>query len=95
MPFRQFSYFNASLGWEFTNFFSAEVGYQMYRSSVLTGESQIGNPFYDPYQDMRIYAGIDIKLDKLYDAARGIKDKDDNHAIVHVRNERKPEPSSL
>jgi hypothetical protein len=95
VPFRQFSYFNAALGWEFTNFFSAEVGYQMYRSSVLTGESQIGNPFYDPYQDMRIYAGIDIKLDKLYDAARGIKDKDENHGIVHVRNERKPEPSSL
>jgi len=87
VPFRQLSYFNASLGWDFTSYFTAEVGYQMYRS-ILTGESQIGNPFFDQYQDWRIYAGWTFHLDKLYDAARGVKEPE--KGVVHVHNDRKP-----
>jgi hypothetical protein len=92
VPFRQLSYFNASLGWDFNSFFTAEVGYQMYRS-ILTGESTIGNPIWDPNQDMRIYAGATVKLDKLYDTLRGVKEPE--KGVVHVQNERKPNPEAL
>lgn len=90
--FRQLSYFSAEVSWDFTSFFTAALGYQMFRS-ILTGESTIGNPIWDPNQDMRIYAGATIKLDKLYDTLRGVKEPE--KGVVHVQNERKPNPEAL
>ncbi len=84
--FRQSSYFNASLDYEVNGWLTAEIGYQMYRT-ILTGESTIGNPFWDPYQDMRVYLGVNIALDSLYEAVQGKKDEE---GILRTKNERRP-----
>ncbi len=84
--FRQSSYFNAALDYEVNDWFTAEIGYQMYRT-ILTGESTIGNPFWDPYQDMRVYLGVNIALDSLYEAIQGKKDEE---GILRTKNERRP-----
>lgn len=84
--FRQDTYFNVFLDYNVNSWFTGEIGYQMSRASVLTGNSTIGNPFYDPYQDMRVYVGFNIGLDKLYEAVRGKKDE---AGILRVKNDRK------
>lgn len=84
--FRQSSYFNAALDYEVNGWLTAEIGYQMYRT-ILTGESTIGNPFFDPYQDMRVYLGVNIALDSLYEALQGKKDEE---GILRTKNERRP-----
>jgi len=85
--FRQDTYFNVFLDYNVNSWFTGEIGYQMSRASVLTGDSTIGNPFYDPYQDMRVYLGFNIGLDKLYEAVRG---QNGEAGILRVKNERKP-----
>jgi hypothetical protein len=93
VPFRQLSYFDAEIGWDFTSYFTASLGYQMYRS-MLTGESTYGNPFWDPYQDQRLYAAVTFHLDKLYDALRGVKDKETHVDVRRVtQNGGGPTPS--
>ena len=85
--FRQDTYFNVFLDYNVNSWFTGEIGYQMSRASILTGQSTIGNPFYDPYQDMRVYLGFNIGLDKLYEAVRGVNGE---AGILRVKNERKP-----
>jgi hypothetical protein len=84
--FRQSSYFGASLDYEVNGWFTAEIGYQMFRT-ILNGSSNIGNPFWDPNQDMRVYLGFNIALDALYEAALGKKDEE---GVIRVHNDRKP-----
>jgi hypothetical protein len=84
--FRQTSYFNIFLDYNATDWFTAEVGYQIFRT-ILDGESQIGNPFWDPYQDMRVYLGFNIGLDALYEALQGKKEE---AGILRTKSERRP-----
>ncbi len=84
--FRQTSYFNIFLDYNATDWFTAEVGYQIFRT-ILDGESQIGNPFWDPYQDMRVYLGFNIGLDALYQALQGKKEE---AGILRTKSERRP-----
>ena len=84
--FRQTSYFNIFLDYNATDWFTAEVGYQIFRT-ILDGESHIGNPFWDPYQDMRVYLGFNIGLDALYEALQGKKEE---AGILRTKSERRP-----
>ncbi len=84
--FRQSAYFNVGLDWDFNGWLTGELGYQMYRT-ILTGESTIGNPFFDPYQDMRVYLGVNIALDSLYEAIQG---KKEDEGILRTKNEHRP-----
>jgi hypothetical protein len=85
--FRQDTYFNVFLDYNVNSWFTGEVGYQMSRASILTGNSTIGNPFYDPYQDMRVYLGFNIGLDKLYEAVKGVNGQ---AGVLRVKNDRRP-----
>lgn len=87
VPFRQYTYFNIFLDYNFTDWFTGEIGYQMVRNTVLTGESTIGNPIFDPYQDMRVYFGFNIGLDALYEALQGKKEE---AGILRTKSERRP-----
>lgn len=84
--FRQSSYFNFGLDWDFNGWLTGELGYQMYRT-ILTGESTIGNPFWDPYQDMRVYLGVNVALDALYEAILG---KKEDEGILRTKSEHRP-----
>ena len=84
--FRQTSYFNIFLDYNATDWFTAEVGYQIFRT-ILDGESHIGNPFWDPYQDMRVYLGFNIGIDALYQALQGKKEE---AGILRTKSERRP-----
>lgn len=41
---------------------SAEVGYAMARN-LIDGDGKYGNPFFDRYQDMRLYLGANLSLE--------------------------------
>jgi hypothetical protein len=84
--FRQSSYLNVFLDYNANDWFTAEIGYQMQRT-ILDGESKIGNPFFDPYQDMRVYLGFNIGLDSLYEAVQGKKAE---AGILRTKSERRP-----
>ena len=84
--FRQSSYFNIFLDYNLTDWFTGEIGYQIQRT-ILNGDSKIGNPFWDPYQDMRVYLGFNIGLDALYQALQGKKEE---AGILRTKSERRP-----
>ena len=84
--FRQSSYLNVFLDYNANDWFTAEIGYQMQRT-ILNGSSQIGNPIFDPYQDMRVYLGFNIAFDRLYEALQGKKEE---AGILRTKNERRP-----
>jgi len=86
--FRQSSYLNVFLDYNVNDWFTAEIGYQMQRS-ILNGESKIGNPIFDPYQDMRVYLGFNVAFDRLYEAFQG---KQDEAGILRTKNERRHNP---
>jgi hypothetical protein len=68
--FRQSTFFSFWLDYHFNSWLTGEVGYQMFRN-ILKGNGSIGNPFFDPDQDMRVYLAVNIGLDKLYQAISG------------------------
>ena len=84
--FRQSSYMNVFLDYNVNDWFTGEIGYSLQRS-ILNGESKIGNPIFDPYQDMRIYLGFNIAFDRLYEAFQG---KQDEAGILRTKNEHRP-----
>ncbi len=86
VPFRQTSYFNIFLDYNFNDWFTGESDTQIFRT-ILTGESTIGNPFWDQYQDMRVYLGFNIGLDALYEALQG---KQEEAGILRTKNEHRP-----
>jgi len=53
--FTQSTYFNLALSYDITKWVTAEVGYYLFRPQLLNGDGHIGNPFFDPLQDMRLY----------------------------------------
>lgn len=75
--FRQSTFFGAELDYKFASWFDAGIGYQMYRTTVLDGDGKIGNPFWSQYNDqMRVYLGTTVLLDKLYVALSGQEDRE-------------------
>ncbi|CAN5470002.1 hypothetical protein BH09MYX1_BH09MYX1_49320 [soil metagenome] len=83
---RQTMYASAWIDYNWNSWFTTEVGYQISRN-VLNSDGTYGNPVYDAYNgDMRVYLGINVGLDKLYqsitgDAAGG--------GVVRTQNEKK------
>jgi hypothetical protein len=77
---------NVFLDYNVTDWFTGEIGYQIQRT-ILNGDSKIGNPFWDPYQDMRVYLGFNIGLDALYQALQGKKEE---AGILRTKSERRP-----
>ena len=84
--FRQSSYLNVFLDYNANDWFTAEIGYQMQRT-ILNGDSKIGNPIFDPYQDMRVYLGFNVAFDRLYEALHG---KQQEAGILRTKSDRRP-----
>jgi len=84
---RQTFYLAAWLDYNFNSWFTGEVGYQIFRN-VLNGDGTYGNPLYDAYAgDMRVYLGINIGIDKLYQAISGTSE---GGGVVRAKNDKKP-----
>ncbi|MDB4945762.1 MAG: hypothetical protein JWP97_5296 [Labilithrix sp.] len=67
---RQTSYFSAWLDYEANTWLTAEVGYWLSRS-ILSADSTVGNPFFDRYQDMRVYIGANFNIDNILKQLEG------------------------
>jgi hypothetical protein len=67
---RQTSYFSAWLDYEANSWLTAEVGYWLSRSA-LNGDSTRGNPFFDKYQDQRVYIGANFNIDNIMKQLEG------------------------
>lgn len=67
---RQTSFFTAWLDYNINAWLTAEVGYQLSRS-LLDAQGQISNPFFDRYQDMRVYLGANFAIDNIMKALEG------------------------
>ena len=64
---RQTSYFAAWLDYEANAWLTAEVGYTLTRSA-LNEDGSRGNPFFDKYQDQRVYLGANVNIDNIMKA---------------------------
>lgn len=80
---RQSHYFSAWLDYEVNTWLTAEVGYFMGRTAT-NGNGSYANPFFDQYQDTRVYLGVNIAPDTLIQQITG-KGKGDG-GIVRARN---------
>lgn len=67
---RVFTSFSGWVNYNINSWLTAEAGYSMTRN-VLNGEGAFGNPIFDQYQDMRVYLGANIGLDRFYRALGG------------------------
>lgn len=67
---RQSHYFSAWLDYEINTWLTGEVGYFMSRSA-LNENGKYANPFFDRYQDMRVYLGANISVDNLIQEITG------------------------
>lgn len=67
---RQSSYFSAWLDYNANSWLTAEVGYSLQRSA-LSGDGQRGNPFWDRYQDQRVYIGLNFNVDNIMKQLEG------------------------
>jgi hypothetical protein len=54
--------FSAFVDWSFNDWGTLEVGYNLTRSA-LGDDGKYGNPFFDRYQDGRLYLGLNVALD--------------------------------
>jgi hypothetical protein len=81
---RQTTYFSAWLDYNANTWFTAEVGYYMFRN-VLSGDGRYGNPFFDRYQDARFYVGFNVNIDNFVKEIVE-KDEGDDSGIVRARN---------
>lgn len=85
--FRQLHYFSAWLDYEFNGWLTAEIGYYMSRAA-LGADGKYGNPFFDRYQDMRVYLGMNITVDNLIQVITG--GGHGEAGIVRAQNNRRP-----
>ena len=67
---RQISYFSAWLDYEANSWLTAEVGYSLSRSA-LNEDGSRGNPFFDKYQDQRVYLGANFNIDNIMKQLEG------------------------
>jgi hypothetical protein len=81
---RQNTYFSAWLDYNANTWFTAEVGYFMFRN-VLSGDGRYGNPFFDRYQDARFYVGFNVNIDNFVKEIVE-KDEGDDAGVVRARN---------
>ena len=84
---RQTSYFSVWLDYNANAWLTAEVGYWLDRSSVLNEGSRYGNPFFDRYQDMRVYLGASFQIDNILKALEGGSGE---AGIVRAQNTKQP-----
>lgn len=83
---RNGSYFSFWLDYEANSWLTPEIGYYMSRS-LMRADGTYGNPFFDRYQDMRVYLGANINLDNLEKAIEG---GDAEGGVVRAKNRRGP-----
>jgi hypothetical protein len=67
---RQTSYFSAWVDYEANTWFTAELGYSLSRAA-LTEDGSRGNPFFDRYQDQRVYVGANFNIDNIMKQLEG------------------------
>jgi hypothetical protein len=67
---RQTSYFSTWLDYQANSWLTAEVGYSLSRSA-LAEDGTRGNPFFDRYQDQRVYVGANFNIDSLMKKLEG------------------------
>jgi hypothetical protein len=67
---RQRSYFSAWLDYNANSWLTAEVGYWLDRT-MLGEDGTRGNPFFDRYQDMRVYLGASFNIDNIMKQLEG------------------------
>jgi hypothetical protein len=67
---RQRSYFSGWLDYNANSWLTAEVGYWLDRTT-LGEDGTRGNPFYDRYQDMRVYLGASFNIDNIMKQLEG------------------------
>lgn len=82
----QSHYFSAWLDYNFNSWMTGEVGYWM-RRSALAGDGKYANPFWDRYQDMRVYLGVNINIDNLIKSLEGSQS---DGGIIRAKNTRQP-----
>jgi hypothetical protein len=68
---RQTSYFSASVAYNVNPWLSPEIGYSLYRASVVNESGSYGNPLFDRNQDMRVYIGASVYIDELAQQLQG------------------------
>jgi hypothetical protein len=83
---RQTSYFSFWLDYEVNSWLTPEIGYTISRS-VLDEAGQRGNPFFDRYQDMRVYLGANIAIDNILKALEGGPAE---AGVVRAQNQKSP-----
>ena len=67
---RQSSYFAAWLDYNANSWFTAELGYSLFRAA-LDEDGSRGNPFFGRYQDMRVYLGANLNIDNIMKQLEG------------------------
>lgn len=83
---RQASYFAAWLDYNANSWFTAEVGYSLFRTA-LDEDGKIGNPFFGRYQDMRVYLGANFNIDNIMKELEGGAT---DAGIVRAKNTKQP-----
>lgn len=83
---RQTHYFNAFVDYHLNAWLTPEVGYWMSRTA-LNEAGKYGNPFFDRYNDMRVYIGFNVNIDNLLKSLEG---GDADAGIVRAQNRKTP-----
>lgn len=83
---RQASYFAAWLDYEANSWFTAELGYSLFRAA-LDEDGTRGNPFFGRYQDMRVYLGANFNIDNIMKQLEG---GPTDAGIVRAKNGKAP-----
>ncbi len=83
---RQTSYFSAWLDYNANAWLTAEVGYSLSRTA-LTESGERANPFFDRYQDMRVYVGANFNIDNIMKQLEGGTTE---AGIVRAKNTKQP-----
>ncbi len=81
---RQSVYFAAWLDYNVNSWLTPEVGYFMFRN-IVRDDGTYGNPFFDRFQDTRVYIGANVNLDTF--VQKYIQREADGEAgVVRARN---------
>ncbi len=83
---RQSSYFSAWLDYSANNWLTAEVGYWLSRATLTEG-GKYGNPFFDRYNDMRVYIGANFNIDNIMKTLEG---ENGEAGVVRAKSKKQP-----
>ncbi len=81
---RQAGYFAAAVDYEFLPWITGEIGYSLYRNFLTEGGSY-GNPFFDRYQDMRVFLGAIVDPDEFVQWAGGKRGESEKKAAARTK----------